>query len=349
MKLAPHLLWLSLFAACACAGAETGQTSARGETAIAAATGAILRGDADEAVRTLAAVPASEFSSTDAAFRACSIERFDRDAAPRLAGTGDAFVDEVLALYRDYWWHALKQPQRRDALAEALQRALRERLGLTASDDGDSAALDARLDEALRARGFHAQLGFTPPLRELMLWREQREKPYLVALPEGPQEVRVALLDGFVTRGWSAYGRCDRGSNGGWATDRKLYAVLPAYEKYGGLDSEAFRVVFLGHEAQHFADKHRFPDLASWELEYRAKLVELAMAREVSAKRLRSFMTAQGDDPGMPHPYANKRVVDALAARLGRSPDLVPIEALQEAARAELLADSARRNAGDGE
>lgn len=52
----------------------------------------------------------------------------------------------------------------------------------------------------------------------------------------------------------------------------------------------------------------------------RAKLAELAYARDASARRLRSMTSAQSDDMRPPHTYANKRVVAALAARLGRPP-----------------------------
>jgi len=103
--------------------------------------------------------------------------------------------------------------------------------------------------------------------------------------------------------------------------------------------------VFLGHETPHLADQNAFPGIESWKLEYRAKLVELAQAREVSAERLAYMITAQGDDIGSPHTYANKRVVADLAARLGRSPDQVDLDTLQGAARQQLREDTQRRRA----
>jgi hypothetical protein len=153
--------------------------------------------------------------------------------------------------------------------------------------------------------------------------------------------VQVALLDDFDALGWSAYGRCDRGSNGGWATDKQLFAIVPSYKE--GLDSEAFRVVLLGHETQHFADKNKFPGLADWELEYRAKLVELAQAETVSQKRLRGFLSSQGDDLDSPHTYANKRLAIGLRERLGQDPLRAPLKALQAAALALLQEDTRKR------
>ena len=319
-------------------------TSAAAQDAIDASTSAILKGDSAAAMDALRSVPAAEFAAADADYRRCMLKRFDRSQPPA-ANTvpDDPFAARVLAAYQRYWWQALATPARRAALDARLEGDLRALLGGRAAAAQDIDAVENVLDEELQKRDYHAQLGRTPPLRELMLWRQQRTQRFEVVLPEGPQSVHVDLLDDFVSRGWSSWARCGRGSAGGWATDEKLYAIVPAYDDDGGLDSETFRVVFLGHEAQHFADQNRYPDMPSWELEYRAKLVELAQAEQVSAKRLRSFITAQGDDPDSPHTYANRRVVVALARRLGRAPDQVSVPELQAAARDELLADSARR------
>lgn len=343
-KMLTTLLACALPAACATATVPGAATSAAGKDAIAASTSDVLKGDSRAAVRVLQSVAAGEFAGADAHYRACMLERFDRTQPPAPVLTAeDPFAARVLAIYQDYWWRALATPSQRDGFDAQLERDLRDALDEHAQAASGIDAVEKALGAQLLARGYHAQLDRTPPLRELMLWREQETREYRVALPEGPQTVEVDLLDDFVSRGWSSYARCGRGGAGGWATDERLYAVVPSYAKDGGLESEAFRVVFLGHEAQHFADQNRYPGILPWELEYRAKLVELAQAETVSAKRLRGFMTARGDDMDSPHTYANKRVVAALTQRLGRSPDQAPVAELQAAARAELFADSARR------
>lgn len=349
-----RLLLVCCVLACGCerdrpAAASTVRTAVAASTtpaaldAIDASTSAVLKGDSAAALAALRAVPAAQFTAEDAAYRSCMLDRFGRAQPPGLTPkVDDAYVARLLARYQRYWWQALAAPQTHIALDRELEQDVRALLGADAPS-GDMEALEAALTEALRRRGYHAQLGRTPPLHELMLWRKQETRRFDVRLPEGPQSVNVDLMDDFVSRGWSSYARCERGSAGGWATAEKLYAVVPAYAKDGGLASESFRVVFLGHEAQHFADQNRYPDIAPWELEYRAKLVELAQADTVSAKRLRGFVTAQGDDMESPHTYANKRVIAALTERLGRAPDKALLRELQDAARAELLLDSARR------
>jgi hypothetical protein len=340
----PAFVLAAVLASAAASAAEgpSPASSAAARAAIAESTRAILEGDSARATSALEAVPAAQFDGKDATYRACMLERH-RAGAPvfALAGIDDPFVRDVLRDYQDYWWRAMASPSERAGLENRLLAKLRRRVGAGKAEAGDMDAIEASLRARLLERGYHALLGQTLPLRELMLWRRQETRAYDVQLPDGPYRVRVELLDDFASLGWAAYGRCDRGSTGGWATADALYAVVPSYDE--GLDSERFRVVFLGHETQHLADQNAFPGIVPWELEYRAKLVELAQAREVSAERLGYMISAQGDDLDSPHTYANKRVVADLTTRLGRSPERVDIDTLQEAAREQLGADTRRR------
>lgn len=337
-----NLLLAATLAIAAGPAIATQASSAAAERAIGESTNAVLQGDSARALSALRQVPAEQFNGRDADYRACMFGRFERAQPPWLVGDiEDPFVRQVLNHYQRYWWQALALPAQRDARAQELLLQLRRLLGAVADEARDFDAIEPLLQDQLQQRGYHAVLGRTPPLRELMLWRRQQSRQYQVELPEGSHQVRVELLDDFVSRGWGSYARCQRGSAGGWATTEALYAVVPYYRE--GLDSEAFRVVFLGHEAQHFADQNRFPDMLPWELEYRAKLTELAQAVDVSRKRLLGFIEAQSDDIDSPHTYANKRVIADLGRRLGKSPELATIAELQQAARAQLIADTARR------
>jgi hypothetical protein len=304
--------WLSITR---CLAGETADfTTAVGENAIGKSTQAALQGNARLATSHLQGVPRSQFAGKDIAYRRCMIQRFGaRAVPPPRPDVDDAFVSEVVWLYQTYWWHALISPAQRDQYGGQLQLALSTLL--RAPDIiNDWDALDERVARELRARGYYSQLGNTPPLRELMVWRTQDSSLREVQLPERSYAVRLEVLNDFVTRGWSSFARCERASNGGWATDERLYAVGPAFPL--GLDSEAFRASLLGHETQHFADLRRFPALQPWELEYRAKLAELWMSRDSLRFLLSKFSHDQGDDEQVPHLFANKRVMRALQAYL---------------------------------
>ena len=320
------------------------ESSPAAKQAIGASIGAALQGDTTAALHALDSVPLDQFGAFATEYRACMHGRFDRSTPPYLAGgLDDTFAGDVLWAYQAYWWHALTAPAARDAQADILLQRLRTLVGPSADGVHDFETLEPLLSAKLLEHGYHALQGLTPPLRELMLWRSENVRDYDVALPEGPQHVTVHLLDDFVAWGWSHYARCGLGSNGGWTTDEAIFAVKPAYPD---LQDESYRISLLSHEGQHFADKQRWK-LENWELEYRAKLAELALAERSSHELLGKFGQAQGDKPSSPHPYANKRVLAAIRQQLHGGGDLdlkqVPLHQLQQAAREVLLADTRQR------
>jgi hypothetical protein len=268
-------------------------------------------------------------------------ERFGPKSRPAPAASG-SLADRALAIYRDYWHTAMLHPQLRAAEEQRLQTRLRRLLGAPRQANLD--ALEPRLADALKKEGLHSLQGRTGLLRELVIWSTQDEKMVPVDLPDGQYQAKVEFLDGFRSFGWSHYATCGRAATGGWATDEALFAVVPRYES---LESEEFRVTFLGHETQHFSDKGRFKGLKDWELEYRAKLVELAFADTTRTKVLKRFVVDQGTDPESPHSYANRAVLSDMVKRLqlGSADELftVDLARLQSAARDALLEDSEKR------
>jgi len=273
------------------------------------------------------------------------LERFGPNGSEDgLVGPVEPFAREMLAAYRAYWRAALANPDERAAKEANLLPSLRR---LTGRDDvADFDAIEPIVTECLGNAGYYCLQGLTGPLRELMLWTQQDLRSYKVVLPDGEHTTRVFLLDDFASLGWSDFATCGRRGTGGWATGDALFAVVP---RYSGLDGEEFQVSFLGHETQHFADLTRFASMPQWELEYRAKLVELSKARLTRARVLRKLSEDQGDDPASPHAYANKRVLAALARRLrlpeGSRLDKVDVDRLQMEAASELREDTRRRRA----
>jgi hypothetical protein len=161
----------------------------------------------------------------------------------------------------------------------------------------------------------------------------------------------VTYLDDFVLRGWGHYATCGHRSAGGWATETGLFAVVPAFKR---LDDELFTVRFLSHEAQHCIDKQVFEGLDDWELEYRAKLAELALAMTTQADTLKRICENRSDSTkDAPHAYANSAVIRDVEAHLashsGRFDLCAGIveseQAIRDVAEALLKEDSRRRTA----
>ena len=234
------------------------------------------------------------------------------------AGKPDQSTDAVAVIeaYRRYWHDALMRGSDAaslEAAAAALLVDLRRVLG--EDDDADWDRIDQRVKAAFDRLGWHVLRGITPPLRELMVWKDERVLEEQAALPDGHEAVRVVFMQGFKSRGWADYATCGRSSSGGWTASDRLYAVAGSYDTR----SEHYRVSYLGHEGQHFRDKRQFVGdraLAPWRLEYRAKLVELALADKRQAELLGVFASDVSADPSFPHSHANQRVIEALERAL---------------------------------
>lgn len=226
----------------------------------------------------------------------------------------DPWTAQVLDAYQTYWSRVMLGA----VTGEVGERQLAEALApLVGVDAGAGAPLEMNdlepgLTEQIRARGFYSLHGVTSPFREFLLWRRQLDETYDVELPDGREAVSVAMLEDFFSLGWAGFATGDRYHTAGWATPERLYCVRASYD----LDSESFRVSYLSHEAQHFSDYRRFPDLEGPELEYRAKLVEIAYADTTMHELLKAFSEQGSDQRENPHGHANRRLMNDLARAL---------------------------------
>lgn len=258
----------------------------------------------------------------------------DRDE--ELPLPADPFVAEVVTCYRDYWVQVLLGVQEPAAAeAELMKRldATMDRYDPTATrpagTDGpasgavgaavpDTVAPDdddvlARLDTAIERAGYHDISGRTRPHLELMLWARQDTTRYDVQLTDTRRTVTVVFIGDFLVKGWTDFATFGHASTGGWATKDALFCLGDDYDR----DSEKFRISYLKHETRHFADYERFPALQQIDLEYRAKLTELAFA-ETSLGDLLEMFEKQGEkNPAAPHSWANFAVVRDVRAELG--------------------------------
>lgn len=280
----------------------------------------------------------------DSALRACVAARLAGGAAgvmPReLEGRPLAWT--ILQAYRAYWRAALAGG------GDDAKAALLSRLGaVLPGKDWDRNSIDeatAQARKQLEAGGLHAITGVTWPFYELMLWSSEERKEYRVDLSDQQVTVPVVFMDGFASKGWLDYGSCNRFGAGGWTANGTLYAVRSRYD----VNSEAFRVSYLGHEGRHFADNRDHPKLEQPELEYRAKLTELVLSRETTRKLFNQFLRSGQPGRKAPHAHAEFWLVQHMKESLlpsAAQPDwpAVPDQRLRDAAAA-LLAASAGKN-----
>ncbi len=284
------------------------------KTEFAAGTDFALNGDMTSALLHFKRIDARGLNAEQQAALAGVLVNFNAKVS-RNGGTGlDPWIAKVLAVYQRYWSRVMTGR----VTAEIGKRQLADTLAPLVGVSGKSGTpiemdeLEPKIQEQIRARGYYSLQGVTSPFREFMLWRTQDNKVYDVDLPDGREAVSVAMLDDFVSLGWTGFATGNYYHSGGWATRERLFCVRMSYD----LDSESFRISYLAHEGQHFSDYKRFPSLEGPELEYRAKLVELIYADTTARELLKAFSEQGSDRRENPHGYANLRLMNDLTHTL---------------------------------
>lgn len=159
--------------------------------------------------------------------------------------------------------------------------------------------------EQLDQEGLYHLETMTPPYRDLFIWREQTSARYRVQLTDVSTTVTVNFMDDFIVQGWKEFASLGLASTTGWVENGELYCVAWAYDAA----SENFAVSYLKHEARHLVDLREYPDMRPVELEYRAKLTELAYAHSSLKRILDDFRVKAVENPDSAHAMANWRVI----------------------------------------
>ena len=145
--------------------------------------------------------------------------------------------------------------------------------------NGDFSAVEEEMKSRFNRSGYQILCGITNGYRGPYVWKETIPVTFDVALPETTSTYRINMLRGFVFRSWMDYLTFGEKGTGGWISpDGTINCVEKAYD----VNSEKFKVSLLKHEAQHAEDYRRWNNIEPWELEYRAKLVELIYTQEMN-------------------------------------------------------------------
>ncbi len=161
---------------------------------------------------------------------------------------------------------------------------------------------------------------------DLLLWKKEKLESYPIDLGDLSIVLPVVMMDDFITFGWLGYATFNYKYTGGWADHSKLHCVKPAYE----LDSEKFRVSYLAHEGRHYSDYTKFPKLEAADLEYRAKLTELSLAKMSLKALLQHFADEAAPGKSSAHAYASYQVVQNISAKMGHTLNPSEIAKLDE-------------------
>ena len=253
----------------------------------------------------------------------------------------DEELERLLLIYQKYYRDVFYLGRDPAQAAEAMRTRFAEHFRLEAGPSIDEIE-EEQIAPAFRGRGLHFLGGRTSGRYGPYIWRTEELRTYRVELPDGAQEYAVKFLDGFLSRSWLDYISFGNFGTGGWSNgDGLIHCVKQAYDEA----SEAFQVSLLKHEAQHALDLARYPGMASEDLEYRAKLVELIYSRERNMLA-RFAREADASRKGDGHALASSRIAGGFAAYFDSSAfEALPAADIQAAAR-KLFAASTEEAAG---
>ena len=242
--------------------------------------------------------------------------KFSEDKSTYLSDREKYGISDLLKIYSDYWRVALLNTAINydTLLGENLFKFFTEKYslaGLNVPDSLQSDTLDYFLKKYISESGLMTTgFGKTGKLLDLLVWKNQKDSVFIFKLLDEELKVKVVLMTDFATLGWEEYATLGTYYPGGWATDDALYCVKDAYD----LNSENFLVSYLAHESRHFSDYKLFDKkLSGAELEYRAKLTELSLAKKSVQNLISFFLTNANYESDNSHNIADYCVIRDLS------------------------------------
>lgn len=225
-------------------------------------------------------------------------------------------IDQLNSMFRSYWRKSMLNPeetfdgQLAGQVVPFLLRNYTEMKGKRPSRD----SIGYILSSYISSSGLHtrSKVDRVGRLLDLPIWQNEKDSLVTINMPDESFEVEVVFMLDFISYGWSSYATLNNRRSGGWAEENKLFCVRELYD----LNSEDFQVSFLAHEGRHLVDMKLYPKLKSPDLEYRAKLTELILAKETLFSTVESFINDANQTSENSHPLANYYVIHHLSRKL---------------------------------
>lgn len=270
-----------------------------------------LQGDVKKILYVLDTLPTNTLSAEQTSIKEKYFHRFRYNDEIIDYNTKDTMLIALLQLYQSYWKKSLLNNEHIKQYDEQLKDSVTAFLYARNYNDIDTTIqiipdnFGQHLKNFLKQHNYFSATGKTANLYDLFLWSKESSAIYNEQLPEKKIKTTVVFIEDVITMGWEEYATFGKAYPGGWATKELLYCVRKAYDT----SSENFKISYLKHESQHFADYKTYPRLTGTDLEYRAKFTELAFAQQTLYELIRSFVRNANGEGRNPHAFANFAVI----------------------------------------
>ena len=188
--------------------------------------------------------------------------------------------------------------------------------------------------------GVHAFIGTSRGLIDLLLWRSDEVRSYVVALPDGNVSVMVTLMKEVAVHGWLGWATCGIDADRAWASAGELHVLADQFD----VDADAFRAGQLGYYGQRQWDSAQLPMLEPAELEYRASLAVLARSANngYAQSWLKEQLALAANGRGEPRRHAAYWLMRQLGKQLFNASDIAADDARWRGQSAATLSAAAR-------
>ncbi|MBO0322914.1 hypothetical protein J0X14_11455 [Muricauda sp. CAU 1633] len=225
----------------------------------------------------------------------------------------DERLKELVSYFREYWHKSLLnkgQQYERELMGKVIPYLMQNYPKARETKIGPE-NIGTILSEYIHSEGMYTRdrVSKLDPYVDLVIWGEQKDSIYTIDLDGNEFDVKVIRLDDFLTKGWTEYATLGSHFSGGWTQDDGIYYVDESYD----ISSEEFKVSLIAHEARHFLDHQKYPDMPNAEMEYRGKLTELSLATESMYDLISFFIRNAVEESEVAHSAANYKLIHNLS------------------------------------
>lgn len=230
-------------------------------------------------------------------------------------------INDISTIYRNYWRTELLKPDPADKSFDILYKNIGDYLfenqltDLSYDSLSKTVAEDIELEKVIKNEGMYSKFLLNNGFQDVLIWAKQSEEEYTIELPDTTINIGVIFIEDYILRGYIEYATFGDSQIGGWASadESKLYCNKGSYN----LESEHYKISYLKHEANHFVDLQKYPNLSSADLEYRSKLVELCYSDKKIYDLIQNFIRgASINNRSYSHPYSNYIIIQNLSNKL---------------------------------
>ncbi len=217
-------------------------------------------------------------------------------------------IDQIYQnYYRNVFWTNISNEEAKELLFKELWNFCGSKSSLPIDEN-----IEDEIKRIVNLEGYQYLGSDTGPYYGPYIWRDSEEITYEVELPSGMELYTIIMMDGFISRSWLDFISFGNTGTGGWiGKDGKLYCVKSVYDTEG----DAFNISYLKHEAQHAYDEKNYPNMGSYDLEYRAKLVELIYWAN-NERIIQFYREADNSNPDNSHSMASYRIINEMSQEI---------------------------------